>query len=227
MLFRHFVCITILSICICIINLGRMDCKARLFTKLYNQPPPPFFPHPMETSSKKQRKTTKTVYLAEAATSIIFVATKQVFCCDKKYACHDKTFVTANVILSQQKFGCDQHTLVVTKDMFCLNKSTLVMTTLLSRQNDVCWDKYLWQQAYFWYLWQLRPVIKMCVEKLTWIICVNCCVTVPALNSAPMAILVTLRTLSSADSTICRILWKLQTTRSGTDNCGCHSHWKE
>ena len=117
--------------------------------------------------------------LAGAATSIIFVATKHVFflsfflcffwflvfwwrfClfCDKlttclswqntsfvaTKVCHDKKyFVTTNINLSRQK-------------TFCRGKQRSVATnTCLSRQ------KYALPRQN-WYLWQLRPMIGVCV----------------------------------------------------------------
>ena len=86
----------------------------------------------------------RSLSLAGTATSIIFVATKQVFCCDRN-------FVPTNIILSPQKM------LVATKDK-----------VNFSRQNYVCRDKSLSREAYVCrdkrrllsrqkYLWQLPP----------------------------------------------------------------------
>ena len=88
--------------------------------------------------------------LVEAATSIIFVATKvslwqtclsswqKYACCDKrfvkkimfvatKWQTFNKSFVATNIILLRQKF--------------CHDKSMLVVTKPLSQQNYVCCDK--------------------------------------------------------------------------------------
>ena len=72
-----------------------------------------------------------------------------------KYACHNKTFVMTKLCLLQQifvmtkvlsrqawqRFCRDKHTFVVTKDMFCHNKT-------------LSWQK--------WYLLQLPSVISVC-----------------------------------------------------------------
>ena len=56
----------------------------------------------------------------------------------QKYACHDKTFVTMNICLSQQIFVA---TTFVTKYFFCRNKHNFVTTKVLSRQAYFCCDK--------------------------------------------------------------------------------------
>ena len=93
--------------------------------------------------------------LAEAATGIIFIATKNVFgatkvCLSRQtYFCRDKHlsrqfFIATNVILltrqayfcrdkhlSQQKFCRGKHTFVATKDMFCCDKHVSVATKII------------------------------------------------------------------------------------------------
>ena len=102
------------------------------------------------------------------------------FCCDKtrllsrqKHACCDKRifvatkeiFITANIILSWQKFSRDKLTFVATNmcfvvtkvclswQHFCGNKDVFVATKVLSRQAYFCGDKHMWC------LWQLLPMI--------------------------------------------------------------------
>ena len=64
--------------------------------------------------------------------------------------------------LSWQKFCCNKH-MLVTKHVFCHNKSMLVATKLLSWQHYVCHNKHLSRQAYF-------SCDKRCV--LSWQTCV-------------------------------------------------------
>ena len=60
----------------------------------------------------------------------------------QNYACHDKTFVATNIFFSQQIFVAtniillwqDKLTFVMTKHIFCHDKSMLVMTKRLSWQ---------------------------------------------------------------------------------------------
>ena len=99
---------------------------------------------------------TALVSLAGAAASIIFVATKVLSWCvcrnkthlwpQQKYACCDKTSVTTNTCLSQQRFCRDKHLswqtlfycdksfvatrLLFVKHIFCHNKSILVATNI-------------------------------------------------------------------------------------------------
>ena len=68
------------------------------------------------------------------------------------YVSRDEPFVLTNTCLSWQRFCLDKHTFVATKDVFCHDKSTLVVAKLLSWQYSVCWGKNL--------LWQ-----KFCCEK--------------------------------------------------------------
>ena len=92
--------------------------------------------------------------LVGAAASIIFVATKHVFCRDKnmlvvtivlsrffknyfvaKKHLSRKIFAAANIILSRQKFCCVKHTFVATKDVFCRDiQAFFAKNTCLSRQ---------------------------------------------------------------------------------------------
>ena len=51
--------------------------------------------------------------------------------------------------LSQQKFCHDKHEFAATKHVFCRDKSTLVITKLLSKQTRVCHDKSFVEKAYF------------------------------------------------------------------------------
>ena len=64
--------------------------------------------------------------LAGAATSIIFVATKLIFCRDKTH------------LLSRQKFCLGKHTFVATKDLFCRDKHVSKMILVASPANDTC-----------------------------------------------------------------------------------------
>ena len=105
------------------------------------------------------------VSLAGAATSMIFDATKHVFCRDKsmfvatkvclsrqKYACRDKSMLVATkVCLSRQKYACrDKSMFVATKVCLsrqkyaCRDKNMLVATKVcLSRQKYACRDKHV------------------------------------------------------------------------------------
>ena len=86
--------------------------------------------------------------------TFVFVITKHVFCCEIKYACHDKTccdenlFVATKVLssrFSHDKFYHDKPTFVVTKDVFFHDKHVFVVTKHLSQQKL--------------YLWHLPPMI--------------------------------------------------------------------
>ena len=72
-----------------------------------------------------------------------FVATKHVFCCNKSMLAVT-TFVATKLCLSWQNIFCHK-TFVVTNicgdKRVCCEKSKLVMTTLLPRQNYICHDK--------------------------------------------------------------------------------------
>ena len=68
--------------------------------------------------------------LAGAATSIIFVVTKDMFCCDKH------VFVVIKVCLSQQNFCHDKITFVVAN--IYGDKHMLVATKVLSQQAYFC-----------------------------------------------------------------------------------------
>ena len=97
---------------------------------------------------------------AGAATSIIFVATKRIFCRDKNVqisVCRDKylsqrffvaknVFVATSILLSQQTSGCCDK----------LTNKRLVATKHLSRQNYVCRDKYSGEAKMI--LWLLPPM---------------------------------------------------------------------
>ena len=82
------------------------------------------------------------------------VVTKHSFCClllawqkfyhekvmvvATKYFCHNKTFITTNIILSQQAYYCCyKHIFVATKHPFCHNKSMPVETKCLSQQTCI------------------------------------------------------------------------------------------
>ena len=68
----------------------------------------------------------------------------QTFCCKKKHACHDKTFVATNIFSS---FATTN--IILSRQKFCRNKLTFVtrslllprQTHLLSRQKYACHDK--------------------------------------------------------------------------------------
>ena len=69
----------------------------------------------------------------------IFVATKDMFCCDKYVCCDGSKLVTTKIIfvatktcLSQQKLCRHKHTFVATKDVFCHDK------------NDTCGSSRQW-----------------------------------------------------------------------------------
>ena len=94
------------------------------------------------------------VWLAGAATSIIFVATKVLswqthLCHDKthllsqwKYTCRNKTFVATKLCLSQQKLLSWQAYFCRDKWHFYHNKHTFVMTKVsLLQQNRACCNK--------------------------------------------------------------------------------------
>ena len=79
--------------------------------------------------------------LVGAASSIVFVVTKHVFCHNKSMLVVTKVLsqikirllrqnfcVTTNIILSQQKFCYDKHTFVAPKDMFCCDKLVFAVT---------------------------------------------------------------------------------------------------
>ena len=100
--------------------------------------------------------------LAGVTASIIFVVTKvlswQMYLI--KYACCDKMFVATqlcllqqNMCLSQQKFSVENITFVMTKYVLsqqtgvCHNKSMVVVTKLMSRQN--CHDKTMFVMKNF------------------------------------------------------------------------------
>ena len=111
--------------------------------------------------------------LVGAAVSIIFVATKHIFCCNKTFAVtkricvatkrlSQKIFVMTNIILSWQKFCHGKHSFVVTKDgfhydkylswqKFCHNKHVFAAVNLnLSWQNFVVTSIFLsWQKTCF------------------------------------------------------------------------------
>ena len=106
------------------------------------------------------------VLLAGAATSIIFVATKVVLCCDKSmlvatkllsrqtYSCCKKTFVATNICRDKHIFVvticcCDKLTFVTTKHVFCRDKSMLVRTTKLSQQKNIVATNVLFVQQKF------------------------------------------------------------------------------
>jgi len=89
------------------------------------------------------------VSLAGAATSIITVATKYVFCRNKtcllsrqKYAWRDKGFVATSILCRIKRPVLSRQTRI------CHGKSKLVVTKVLSRQNYVCHDKYLSRQKF-------------------------------------------------------------------------------
>ena len=107
---------------------------------------------------------------------IKFVATKHVFCCDKRNSVTTKLLslqivVATNVILSRQMlrqayFCRDKHGFVATKHVFCRDKSMLAATkTCLSRQKYFCAPKMCFittntcLSRQKWYLWQLPPMI--------------------------------------------------------------------
>jgi len=90
--------------------------------------------------------------LVGAATSIIFVMTKHVFCCDEsmlvvtkhlskqnyvaaKYFCHDKSFVATSTCLSQQKVCCDKFVL---RQIFVTTKMVLVVAPANDSQPSSC-----------------------------------------------------------------------------------------
>ena len=130
--------------------------------------------------------------LAEAATSIIFVATKGVFCCNS----HDKSMLVTTKHLSRQIFVITKalsqqqqqnHTFVMTSILLSCQKTCFVMTSiLLSCQKTsfvmtivFCCDKYVfchdksvcgnkllsWQK---WYMWQLLPTIHLSPVQPVW-----------------------------------------------------------
>ena len=63
-----------------------------------------------------------------------------------KYCCRNKV----NTCLSWQKFCCDKHTFVKTKDVFCHDKHVSVATKVSLLQQNLSRQK--------WYLWQLLPI---------------------------------------------------------------------
>ena len=71
--------------------------------------------------------------LAGAAPSIIFVGTKDMFCCNKHM------FVVINVCMSRQNF-CHDKIMFVVKNIYCV-KHMLVVTKVLSQQAYFCCDK--------------------------------------------------------------------------------------
>ena len=104
----------------------------------------------------------RTLSLAGAATSIIFVAQK-VYMCRQKFIC-----VTKNLYLSRQTRACRDKTRLVSRQKYPCRDKTFVATK----------DKYLsWQKCFVatnymlvatkvfslhkrkWYLWQLPPMI--------------------------------------------------------------------
>ena len=66
--------------------------------------------------------------LAGAATSIIFVATKHVFC-------HDKSMLVATKLVARQNFCRDKHIFVVTKH---LSRQTFVATNIILSRQKFC-----------------------------------------------------------------------------------------
>ena len=81
-----------------------------------------------------------------------FVATKDVFCCDKpvfvatKLCLLWRKFCCNKNILSWQNFCCDKHTFVSTKDVYCHDKHEhVLLTTKLCRDiNDTCGSSLQW-----------------------------------------------------------------------------------
>ena len=85
------------------------------------------------------------IYSARAATSMIFVTTKHVFC-------HDKSMlVTTKVCFPRQNYCRDKHIFVTTKllsrqifvatNIICRDKTVVATSLLLSRQTRVCREK--------------------------------------------------------------------------------------
>ena len=106
------------------------------------------YPRPLQTSISINLKMCASVLsMAGAATSIIFVVTKHVFCHDKNMLVATslllsrqiRVFVTTKVCLQQQKACCDRSTFVATN--ICCNKSFVmpkifVATNVLSQQGQ-------------------------------------------------------------------------------------------
>jgi len=78
------------------------------------------------------------VSLARAATSIIFVATNMCLL-------QQNSFVMIKVCLPRQNFCRDKRHVLSWQTHVCRDKSMLVMTKLLSRQNDTCGSSRQWQ----------------------------------------------------------------------------------
>ena len=108
-----------------------------------------------EQHSCSQHNTQKSVQLKDciyilsmvgAATSIIFVATKHIFCHDKSMRCCNKSFVTIKICLSRQKYVCPTKTFVMTKiylspHTFCHDK--LVKHTFVTTKYVFCHNKHM------------------------------------------------------------------------------------
>ena len=110
------------------------------------------------------------VSLAGAATSIMFAATKHVFCCDKSMLAATKCLSQQNYVghdkicLLWQKFCCDKHTFVVTKDVFCREENTCLsqQKLRLSQQNFCHNKKYVCRNKSFAVTRTLSLRQKMC-----------------------------------------------------------------
>ena len=94
----------------------------------------------------------------------MFVATKLYLL--QTHVCHDKSK------LSQQKFCCDKHTFITTKDMFCrdthvcfcCDKSKFVVTKHMLQQNYVCHNKICHNKHTF-----VETKDMICRRKLTFV----------------------------------------------------------
>ena len=69
-------------------------------------------------------------------------ATTNHFCCDKSVLVMTKLllpqiFIAVNTCLSQQKFCCDQHTFLATKDVFCHEKIMFVTINICNDKSFV------------------------------------------------------------------------------------------
>ena len=96
------------------------------------------------------QKAAHSLIIEGAATNIIFVTTNVL---------SQQICVMTNMCLSQQKFCCNKHTFVATKDVICWDKRMFVTTNTRLSQQNFCWNKK-------WYLSQLLPMIVLLLTKL-------------------------------------------------------------